>query len=352
VYAQEGTTAHTVAELTARYMVLKEISKAEMDKGIRAATKGLHDDDVADMRRHGKEYAELLIARLAVHPHSRLLLEQRLPTGIPECWGTSDAVIVSPEHVEVVDYKYGQGIMVWAEENPQLKLYGVGALEQYGDVLGETKLVRLTIHQPRLGHTSSWELEADALRGWRDEVIVVAEEALGEDAHFGPSEEACRFCPAAGDCRARMEAATSVDFATDPDLLSDDEIGELLTQIPEIQAWCNAVLDTALRKIYSDGQQIPGWKVVMSGGRRSIVDQEAALEALHQIGKATEEVAVVKLRPIGELERLLGKDVFASVLGSLAPKGTGSPSLAPESDPRPSVSPNTEAQKEFDNVDD
>jgi hypothetical protein len=79
-----------------------------------------------------------------------LLLEQRLPTGIPDCWGTSDAVIVSPDAVEVCDFKYGLGVRVDAEGNPQIRLYGVGALEAYGDLLGDVHTVRLHIFQPRL----------------------------------------------------------------------------------------------------------------------------------------------------------------------------------------------------------
>lgn len=347
-YAQEGTTAHTVAEITARYRVLKEIDEKTWKREVLKATAGLDDAVIADMKRHAIAYTDLLLDRLMVHPHSRLLLEQQLPTGIEECWGTSDAVIVSPEHVEVIDYKYGQGIMVWADDNSQLKLYGVGALDTYGDVLGETRVVRLTIHQPRLDHMSSWEIPAEDLRRWRDEVGAVAEEALSDDAHFGPSEEACRFCPAAGECRARMEAATAVDFGHDPDLIAPDEMGELLKQIPEIKAFCKAVEDTALRKLYSDHQEIPGWKVVLSGGRRSIPDTEKALEALYSVGYTREEVADVKLKGIGELERLLGKERFASVLGSLAPKGTGSPSLAPEDDPRPPVSNIIDAAKDFE----
>lgn len=348
VYAQEGTIAHTVAEAMARWLVLGEITAAECRKRIRAATKGLEDEQVEDMMKHGRGYAELLQARLDVHPHSQLLLEQQLPSGIAECWGTSDAVIVSMEHVEVIDYKYGQGIMVWAEENPQLKLYGLGALDTFGDVLGETRVVRLTIHQPRLDHVSSWEISADELRSWRDEVALVAEEALGDDAHFGPSEEACRFCPAAGECRARLEAATAIDFATDPDLISPAEMGDLLSEIPAIESFCAAVKEAALRKLYSEHQTIPGWKVVMSGGKRSIKDHEAALAVLRDLGYDDEKITVVKARPIGELERLLGKAEFDQKLGSLAPKSPGSPSLAPEDDPRPAVSNITEAQKEFD----
>lgn len=347
-YAAEGTTAHTVAELSARFYVLRDLPESEFAELADAAMEGLEDDIQGDMLRHGSEYAELLQEKLAQHPMSRLLLEQRLPTGVPQCWGTSDAVIVSPTHVEVVDYKYGLGIWVGAEDNSQLMLYGVGALDTFGDVLGETENVRLTIHQPRLDNVSSWDISPDKLRQWRDDVVVVAEEALGENAHFGPSAEACRFCPAAGECRPRMEAATAEDFSSDPDLLEAEEIGDLLKRIPEIKKWCAAVEDTALRKAYSEGLTIPGWKVVKSGGNRRIDKQEEALQALYLAGYTDDQVlAARKLRGIGELERLLGKQPFQTILGSLAVKGPGSPSLAPESDKREALTPNNEAVKEF-----
>ena len=158
---------------------------------------------------------------------------------------------------------------------------------------------------------------------------------------------ACRFCPVAGECRARMEAVTRNDFGTDPDLLTPEEIGELLGQVDEIKAWVKALEETALKKAYSDSIEIPGWKVVLSGGRRSIQDQEAALMALKAIGYSTDEVAAVKLKGIGELQRLLGKETFDTVLGSLAVKGKGSPSMVPESDKRQAITALSEAQKEF-----
>lgn len=346
-YAREGTTAHTVAELAARCYVLSEITERQFKVRAGKAMKGISQADQEDMIRHGQEYAAHLLERMEAHPHSRLLLEQRLPTGIPDCWGTSDAVIVAVDVVEIWDYKYGLGIQVYAEDNPQLKLYGLGALEEYGDILGTTETVRIGIFQPRLDHTDHWDISAEDLRAWRDSIIPIAEEALGDNAHFAPSEEACRFCPAAGECRARMEAATSEDFGTDPDLLTAEEIADLLHKIPEIVNFCKAVEAVALRKAYSDGVPLPGWKVVLSGGRRYIVDQEAALEALHSAGFTTDQVAQVKLKGIGELEKLLGKDTFAAVLGTLSPKSPGNPSLVTEDDRRPAISPTIEAAKDF-----
>src|SRR5690606_4741334 len=160
-----------------------------------------------------------------------------------------------------------------------------GALEEYGDVLGYTELVRVTIFQPRLDSLSTYDILPDDLRAWRDELRPVADEALNDpDARFGPSEEACRWCPAAGLCRARLEAACATDFGDDPDLLTDEELSEVLGRLDFIKAWCAAVEDSALHKAYSEGHPIPGWKVVMSGGRRGITDDAAAIEALIKAG--------------------------------------------------------------------
>lgn len=349
VYAAEGTAAHTVAEISARYFVLKTITKAEYRSGIDEATRGW-EHQRADMIRHGESYARYLKQKLREHEHSILMLEQKLPTGIEECWGTSDAVIVSLEHVEVVDYKYGTGIRVWAERNSQLMLYGVGALEEYGDVLGYPTTVRLSIFQPRLDQYDSWELTPDELLEWRDEVGVIADRALNDpDAPFGPAEDVCRFCPAAGECRPRMEAALIDDFSQDPDLLEPEEIAELLKRIPEIKSFVQAVENLALKKAYSENVILPGWKVVLSGGRRGIkeADQERALEVLHAIGFTTEQVASVKLKGIGELEKLVGKDRFNDLLGDIAKAPPGKPALAPESDKREAVTSISEAQKDF-----
>jgi hypothetical protein len=270
-----------------------------------------------------------------------------VPTGVPSCWGTADAVIVSPVHVEIVDLKYGAGVFVTVNGNPQLRLYGVGGLEAFGDILGEPDMVYITVCQPRMDNIATEEIPADELRAWRDSIIPIAELALGDDAPFGPSDEACRWCPAAGQCRAQLEWATGTDFATDPFVLSNEEIGEVLERVPAIIKWCEAVQKLALDKIYSKHEDVPGWKVVRSGGRRAITDPDAAIEVLLEVGYALDDISTRKPKGIGDLEKLLGKPKFEGLLGDYVVKGTGSPSLAPEDDARPSINPNDEAKKEF-----
>lgn len=352
VWAAEGTVAHTVAELSARYYVLGSLSKKAFRSKVRKATKGWTEEQRHDMIRHGKAYAKYLAQRMRVHPHTVLLLEQRVQTGIDQCWGTSDAVLVSPEHVEIVDYKYGTGIWVYAEGNEQLMLYAVGALEQIADLLGDVELVRLGIFQPRLDHYDTWEIAASELRAWRDAAKPVAADALAGSDVFGPSEQACRFCPAAGECRPRMEAALVDDFGADPDLLQPDDISDILDRAQEIKNFLAAVEERALRLAYSEHVPLPRWKVVLSGGRRGIATQdvEEAAGILTQLGYDAEDIYDYperKLKGIGALERLMGRGKFADFLGELAKPPPGRPSLAPEDDPRPAVSNLSEAQKEF-----
>jgi hypothetical protein len=255
-------------------------------------------------------------------------------------------VIVSPVHVEIVDLKYGQGVRVDADGNPQLRIYGVGALEAFGDLLGEVEFVRMTVFQPRLNHTVSETLKATDLRTWRDSLIPIAELALGHNAPFGPSDTACRWCPASGQCKAQLEYATTMDFGVSPEVLDEYDLAEALERIPMIEAWCAAVRDHALDLVYSKGKHVPGYKVVLSNGRRSVKDQESAIEALKQIGYSLDQIAVTKIKGIGELEKLLGGD-FDIAVGPFVTKSDGNPCLVPEDDGRPSVEPNTEAAKEF-----
>jgi hypothetical protein len=352
VYAQEGTAAHALAEIMARDQILGKFTKAQYTAALKKwrAKFSILDEAEAEMTEHGRAYVDYLRNRLAEMDGAQLLLEQRLPTGVPSSWGTSDAVLVSPTEVESVDYKYGLGVRVEAVGNPQLRLYGVGALEAYGDLLGEVEKVRLTVFQVRLDHIVWEELTAIELRAWRDSIIPIAEVALGPDAPFGPSEEACRWCPASGQCVAQMEYATLRDFGVKPDVMGDDELAEALDQIPLIKAWCAAVEDYALNRAYSEGKPIPGYKVVMSGGKRSVTDPAGLISNALKLGYKTEDVAVIKTRGIGELEKTLKKD-FDVVAAPYITKGTGSPSLVPESDKRDAINPEGQAAVDFETED-
>lgn len=348
VYAREGTAAHALAELMARDQILGTVTMTALRKRLKDWREeyDILPEAEAEMMEHAQGYVDYLRERMAEMPGSQLLLEQKLPTGVPSSWGTSDAVLVSPTDLEIVDFKYGMGVRVEAVGNPQLRLYGVGALEAYGDLLGDVQQVRCTVYQPRIHHLATEEISAADLRAWRDSIIPTAELALGPDAPFGPSEDACRWCPAAGQCKAQMEWATARDFGIQPDTMTEDELAAALDQVPGIKAWCAAVEAYSLNRVYSEGKPIPGYKVVLSGGKRSISDHAGLIEAATAIGYTRDEVAVTKAKGIGELEKLLKGD-FEIVAAPFVKKSEGSPSLVPESDRRQAINPEGRAAEDF-----
>lgn len=347
VFAREGTLAHTLGELKVSSELLGADCDEEFTK-LREAVAADPEMDLDAMERHTDAYVVLVRERAALYPNSRVLVEQRMDTGVPRCWGTSDIVIVSPEHVEIIDLKYGQGVLVDADGNSQLRLYALGALDTFGDLLGDTRLVRITVYQPRLDNVQTEEITPGDLRAWRDEVAVpAAEAALGDDAPFGPSEKACRWCPASGRCRAQLEDIFAEDdFDAAPDQLTPDEVAEALGRVKAVKHWLASLEEVALTMAYSEGQTLPGYKVVSSGGRRVIDDVRGASEALVAYGYDAEEVAPRKMTGIGKLEKLLG-DNFETLLGPYVRKSEGRPSLVPSTDRRRAINPASEAAREF-----
>jgi hypothetical protein len=358
VYAEEGTCAHELGEIKVSFE-FGLIDRATFNRRRARWVKKWPEyaeveETLVEMERHTDAYVELIRERAALYPHTQVMVEQRLNTGIPQSWGTSDTVLASPRHIEIVDFKYGAGVAVEAEGNPQLRLYALGALDTYGDLLGETEAVFMTVHQPRMDHVLTAEMTPDSLREWRSRILPIAQEALGADAHFGPSEAACRWCPASGRCEAQVQAAFPDDLLDEPvEELTEDRVAELLGRLPMLKDWLKAFEAQALTMAYSEGKTIPGWKVVRSGGQRRVKDEAKAQEVLEAEGLERDEFMTTKVKGIGDLEKLLGKDRFKELLEApgIVAKSEGKESLAPESDSRPSITPNAEAAAAFGDVD-
>lgn len=358
-YAREGTAAHALAEIMAS-LHFGMLSADEADAAVASWEREFADilasaDGVQlEMQGHAESYVALLQHFVSQTPHAQVMLEQRLPTGVPESWGTSDTVIVSPEVVHIVDLKYGKGVQVSPVGNPQLRLYGLGALDTYGDMLGDTEAVRMTIFQPRLGYTETAEMTPAELRAWRERVALPAARlALSDAAPFGPGEAQCRFCPVAGSCKPRMEYMVAIDFADDPDLLTDEEIGELVPRLKDIKRWTDEVEKEALARAYTEGREIPGHKVVLRGGRRIITDQAHAIQVLIDAGYTAEQVADFKTKSLSSLEKLVGsRDALEQQLGKLLRRTEGKPAIVSNDDPGVPVTAVSQAVSEFTDIPD
>lgn len=336
-HAMEGTAAHALAEIEARYELIDPNEAAHREALARWDAEFGSQYDKTEMLRHVGKYIDQVRAALDSLPHSVLLLEQRMDTGVPGVWGTGDAVVVSPEAIHVLDLKYGRGVPVDAARNPQLRLYGLGALRCFGDLLGDVETVTVSIIQPRLGKFSSETLPVRELEAWREGVVMPAVERIAQGSLVAsPSEGACRWCPVAGECRARRDYLTEQDFS-EPPLLDDAELAAEVARVSQLRSWCDAVEKCAFKRVYEDGRDLPGLKIVRGRGRRVITDQPAAIQTLIDHGYGAEQVADFKVKPLGQLEKLVGKKDLPEIIGTYMERREGPLSLVGEDDPRPSV---------------
>lgn len=348
VYAGEGTRAHTRAEIEARY-AFKQITRKEYNERISEWKDETTADEQKEMGVHARSYVKFIKSVIGDAEGVVVLIEQRVQTGVPGCWGTADCILVFPslKKIVVIDYKYGIGIRVDARDNPQLMLYGVGALESFNDVL-DFEEVEVCVYQPRLSHVDSWKIKVGQLVRWRDEdVYPMAELALSTEGYIKPSPKACQFCPVSGNCLARMKQATELDFGN-PDLLKPEEMGVALNSLTSIERWCKDVRAVALRQIYSEGIDIPGWKVVKSGGRRVITDPDSAIDLLVDAGFDEDAVSRRSPKTLADLEKVAGgAKRLQTLLGDLLIKSEGKEALAPDGDNRDAETAIADAQKDF-----
>ena len=327
-YAAEGTVAHALCEQMLRGMLEgKDFPKDDCDNEMWESANNYRDF-----------VEEELSAAKARTPDAKLLIEHEfnLSDFAPESFGTSDAVIVGDDVLEVIDFKYGKGVRVDAEGNSQLRLYALGTYSDLSELYDFT-VVKTVIVQPRLDHISVEVISVEELLNWAKEVITPAVQDIERGEVEYVIGDHCRFCKAAGTCRARAEDAFQVIDKTDtkPALLSDEEIPAILDKLDNVEKWITALRQYAEDKAILEGKHWEGYKLVESRTVRKIEDQLRALQVLEKAGFNAEEVTTVKLKGIGELEKILGKPRFNELLGTLTVKPVGAPTLVKESDKRP-----------------
>lgn len=347
VYAREGTLFHTLCELSLKNR-LGQTSEADHALDLLDWVMECPDEWQEDQFRYLREWLEFVDSYLVDDPEATVYVEQVVQTGIPGCWGTADlSIVFSDGSLAMIDIKYGAGIKVSAIDNSQLRLYGLGALNTLVEDPLTVSDVTMVVWQPRLSNISQETLTRQELYAWRDGLLPIAELALGEDAPFNPSEVACRFCPVAGECAPRAKYMLDQDFGN-PDLMTGEEIAAAFARAGELKQWVTDVQDAALKRAYETDGSVPGFKVVRSGGRRSITNPEAAVDTLLELGYPEDKVFSRKPATLGTLEKLVGSaDELQEVLGGLLVKGEGRLSLVPDSDAREKADAVHSAESDF-----
>jgi len=330
-YAAEGTHAHALAALKAEYAFNGiEMGEAYAEWEAYGLEQGF---DLEEIEEHVNDYILYLEEQRELT--TTMWFERQVETGVHDCAGTADAILIDGTQIHIVDLKYGKGVRVSVVENPQLRLYALGALRS-ADLLG-IDVVSMTVFQPRLQNVSTETLAVEDLLAWRDTVAIPAADlTLLPEAPFNPGPEQCRWCPAAGQCQPRADMMLARERHLDAARLDDGSLAKIVEELEDVRTWCDQIEAEALTR--ANQGTLPGWKLVRSGGRRSITDGLAAIEALVAAGYDRDAVQRIQPETIGKLERLVGKKKLPDLIGDYITLSEGKKSLAPESDPRPDAS--------------
>lgn len=337
-FAAEGTLAHAVAELKLR-RENGELNGFLFEQELKAL-----GPISSEIDRYTDIYVDVVLEKYYEArkrcPDARLLIEQRLDFSpwVRDGFGTGDALIISDQTLEVIDLKYGKGVPVYAEGNPQARLYGLGALNEFGDLYG-FELVRTTIVQPRLESITSETLKRDELLAWGEEIKPIADMAWRGEGEYSAGEH-CRFCTARAICKARaLKAMDLFQYGFDsPDLIPDEEIPGILKVVDTAEAWLKDIKAYALAQALA-GADIRGYKLVH--GRRPgrvWTDEDVVLDTLAKAGFTKEQyMTTPSFRSPSDLEKTIGRTAFKSLVGQFTRQGEGALTLVPEDDPRPAA---------------
>lgn len=363
-YAEEGTLAHSICELYARkkfsVMTTRKFN-AELKK---LQAQPLYQDE---MLKTAEAYVEYLTEKAMAYPstpHVAMEVKVDLTDYIPDGFGTCDCIMVGGDTLHITDYKHGKGVPVDAVGNPQMRLYALGALKLYSAVYGDQiKRVSMGICQPRLSEAASENsLTAEELLAWGDSIKPIAKEAYDGPGNFCPGDH-CRFCKGKTQCRARAahfagfsdfvglelegrmteekkaERECRVAFGAElSPILSNAEVADLLVQAEGLAAWYKDLQEYATGALLA-GDEIPGFKLVEGRSNRTFSNVDEAIQALIAAGYDEALIYDRKPKTLTELEKMLGKKDFASLLAPFVVKPQGKPTLAPASDKRAAFNP-------------
>ena len=350
--AREGTLAHKLAELKVRnYFYTTDFGKRKLN----AAVKKLQKEDLwqDEMMGYTDQYLDYIrVVAMADRIQGTAEIEKRVDFGrwAPGGFGTADCLLLKGNQLHVIDFKYGKGVPVSAEENPQMMLYALGARDMYG-ILYHFDEFHLHIIQPRIDNVSEWTCTEEELLEFGSYVKERSALAIDGAGEFCPGESQCRFCRARSRCAARAEHNVKLAFSPDlgkkPPLISNGQMGEYLRLGAGVAKWLSELKDCALAECLA-GNEVPGWKAVEGRSAREWTDMDAAFAILEKSGVAPEEM-LWERKPLtlAQVEKMVGKRDFQDAVGSYVAVRRGKPALVQEADSREAITNKITAEEAF-----
>ena len=312
-FAMQGTDARSLCE----FKVKKLLGQAVKDP---TETLTCFDEEMTDC---SDMYAQYVLKQVEASRKKCkdpiVLVEQRLDFSkwVPDGFGTGDCVIVADETLTIIDMKYGVGILVSAEKNPQMMCYALGALALFDGIYDITE-VSMLIFQPRRDNVSTYTISKEELLGWADEVLSPAAQLAAKGEGEFKAGSHCQFCKVKATCRKRAEYNLELaryDFEM-PANLEDEEIEVILSKADELVSWVRDIKEYALQQAVS-GKEWTGWKLVEGRSNRRYVNETAAADKVQSAGYDSYEHKVLG---ITAMTKLLGKTKFEELLGGLTEK--------------------------------
>lgn len=337
IYAQEGTLAHAIAEVKLKEYSGKLTKKAAEDELLKLQKSDLFYTGMMD---EIQEYVDFCIAsKNAMAPDAVMGVEERLDLSAyaPDSFGTGDCILIDQRRIHIIDLKFGTGQVVDVVENPQLKLYALGAYRAWGFIFETIKEVWITIAQVRLGNIETYKIPVNDLLAWGEEIRPRAKMAYRGEGEREPGAW-CRFCKVKTTCRKRTEwLLNGVNTEKPANTLSEKEIAALLFKAEDLKTWAKELEEYALNEALN-GQKYDGWKIVAGRSVRKITDPDGFAKVLQEKGYSAEQIyKPQQLEGITALEKIIGKKEFTALSKNYIEKPQGKPTLAPETDKRPEL---------------
>lgn len=340
VFAREGSLAHAFCarELLRRLGRDESDAQAEIDELIKDFV-----IEAQEMKGHADDYADTVMniyAEECKEGEAEIHIETPLDLGewAPESFGTADAVVIGPHRLTVIDFKYGRGVQVDARGNHQMRMYALGALDEFG-VGRVIEEVRMMIVQPRIGnHSADWMTREELLE-WGESYLRPLAGVAARGLGVREAGSWCKFCRVAATCRT-LDHHAVLAATIDPDRQDARSLGEVcLPMIGPLEQWIESVRSKALSCLLA-GETVPGYKMVRKRGQRKFTDMDSALARLREAGY--EDTQILKdpaLKGLTDLEKLVGKKKFGEMMDGLLVKTEGEPTVAESTDRRKEMTP-------------
>lgn len=341
-YADEGTAAH---QLAAECWVMGTDPATRIGETINGFPV---TEEMANAVQIFLDVLTQTVNELSVNGHQAdVLIEHTMESSLcSDFGGTADAIVYGPEYLRIVDFKYGAGVAVEVEHNPQLKCYAWLSLTGLDC---DPSMVCMTVVQPRRDHPDgpvrSWSTTAAEIRDFGQMVLGCIEAA--EEGSFNVGDH-CRWCPRKVHCpelqRYTLEIAKQ-EFADVQQTLTPEAAADLMEKAGAVESFLEAVKQWAHGQL-DKGVPVPGFKLVHAFANRAYcVEESEILKRLKKLKVAKADAFVTSLKTPAQLEKVTGKE-FVNSICDRALKGT---TVVPESDKRPAVVRQS-ARDEFANL--